>query len=65
MIVDKAILRCREVVKYCGLSRATIERRVREGEFPKPIPLGGKSKGWLVEEINEWLQSQVNARDAR
>ena len=64
-MVDKAILRCREVVKYCGLSRATIERRVREGEFPKPIPLGGKAKGWLVSEVDAWLHSQVNARDAQ
>jgi len=30
-------------------------------EFPRPISLGGRSVGWLEEEINEWLEKKIEA----
>ena len=46
------ILRLPAVKSRTGLSRSTIYLRVAEGNFPTPIPLGGRAVGWIEEEIN-------------
>ena len=53
------ILRTPEVVKLTGLSRTTIWRRVRSGDFPAPVKLGSlasRSVGWRESEIVEWFE---------
>ena len=52
------ILRIREVQSKVGLSRATIWRRVKAGEFPAPRRLGGpntRAVGWDSAAIDEWI----------
>ena len=46
------VLRAPEVVSEIGVSKATLYRWVRSGQFPPPIKLGGHSVGWLREEID-------------
>ena len=29
------------------------------GDFPKPIPLGGRAVGWLEEDIERWIVEKV------
>ena len=55
------ILRTPEVVKITGLSKTTIWRRVRSGDFPAPVKLGSlatRSIGWRQEEIEKWINSR-------
>ena len=33
-------MRLTEVIKDTGLGRSSIYKRIAEGEFPKPVPLG-------------------------
>jgi prophage regulatory protein len=33
------------------------------GNFPKAIPLGERTVGWLESEIDSWIESRVRARD--
>ena len=40
-IVQRQILRLKDVVELVGLSKTTIWRRMRAGEFPPAIRLGG------------------------
>jgi prophage regulatory protein len=54
------ILRQKQVQARTGLSRSTIYLRISEGNFPKQISLGGRAVGWLDEEVNSWLESQIN-----
>lgn len=49
------ILRAKEVTNRTGLSRVTIWRKVRAGQFPAPRELGEHSVGWIEAEVNEWL----------
>ena len=49
------ILRIREVVRRTALSRTTIWRQVRMGQFPSPLQLTENSIGWPSSEIEQWL----------
>jgi prophage regulatory protein len=55
------ILRLPEVMTRTGLSRSTIYLRISQGAFPTPVSLGGRAVGWIEEEIQEWLQLQIDS----
>lgn len=57
------VLRLPEVLKITGLSHSTIWRKEKEGTFPGRLSLGPNSSGWLMSEVNEWLESMVKERD--
>ena len=57
--MNKRILRLPEVKKVTGLSRSTVYLRIAQGNFPKPIALGGRAIGWLENEINGWIEKQI------
>ena len=58
------ILRLPAVKNRTGLSRSTIYLRISENRFPKPISLGGRAVGWIEEEIDAWLTTQIqNSRE--
>ncbi|MDR6521812.1 prophage regulatory protein [Variovorax paradoxus] len=46
------------VAEFVALSVATIERLVRENEFPKPRVLSRHRVAWLVREVEEWAESR-------
>ncbi|TNF67269.1 MAG: AlpA family transcriptional regulator [Gammaproteobacteria bacterium] len=58
-----SILRLPQVISVTNLSRATIYRLINQGEFPRQIKLGERSSGWVQDEINQWLESRIHARD--
>lgn len=61
---ELAFLRRRQVETRTGLSRSTIYQYVKDGVFPKPVPLGPRAVGWLESEVNEWIAERVKlARD--
>lgn len=41
-------------------SSATLWRKVRAGEFPKPLKLGPRITAWPVESIREWMAAQCD-----
>ena len=45
------ILRLPAIKTSTGLSRSTIYLRVAQGEFPKPVSLGGRAVGWPASEV--------------
>lgn len=49
------ILRTKAVCERIGLSRTTLWRRVRGGEFPAPLRLGANAVGWREQVVEEWL----------
>lgn len=58
------IIRLKAVMAMTGLARSTVYKHIALGEFPKPVPLGGRSVGWLEEEVCQWIRSKVEARAA-
>ena len=57
------IIRLKQVKAMTGLSRSTIYRFMSVRKFPKQIKLGPKSSGWLLDEVDAWIQNQIKNRD--
>lgn len=55
------ILRLPAVKVSTGLSRSTIYLRISNGTFPPSVSLGGRAVGWLETEVQEWVQSRIDA----
>ncbi|WP_319749924.1 AlpA family transcriptional regulator [Pseudomonas aeruginosa] len=57
------IIRLNDVIGTTGLARSTIYKLIGAGEFPKPVPLIGRSVGWVESEVHEWIQARIAQRD--
>ena len=60
--VPKKILRPNAVSEKVGLSKTTIWRRERDGDFPRRLQLGGKAVGWLEAEVDEWIATRARIK---
>ena len=58
MNINEQFLTEREVSKLSGLSRVTIWRMQREGEFPPRRQIGRRRVGWLKSEVEEWMRTR-------
>ena len=56
---EPAILGRKQVEACTGLSRSTIYQYVKDGAFPKPVPVGPRAVGWLESEVSEWIAERV------
>jgi len=65
-IVEKRIVRRPEVLRATGLSDSGLDKLVDRGEFPHPFPLtsSGKAVGWLLSDIDAWIDERVAASRA-
>ena len=62
---EPAFLRRKQVETRTGLSRSTIYQYVKDGAFPKPVPLGPRAVGWLESDVSQWIAARVKlARDS-
>lgn len=52
------LLRIEEVKDKTGLSRTTIWRREREGDFPQRVKLGESAVAWREDEIEDWIEDR-------
>ncbi|MFA0347266.1 AlpA family transcriptional regulator [Vibrio sp. 10N.222.55.C6] len=51
-------LKIKEVMKKTALSRSSIYRKISEGSFPKPAPIGERAVAWLDNEVEECLNQR-------
>ena len=56
------ILRLPEVLARTGVSRTTIYEWMAQERFPKPIPLGPHSVGWIESELEAWFRERTAER---
>ena len=62
MFKNTVVLRKASVLKKVPWSAATLWRKCKSGDFPKPIQLGPNSVGWLESEIDDWIDDQAAKR---
>ncbi|AGH97823.1 helix-turn-helix transcriptional regulator [Micavibrio aeruginosavorus] len=53
------ILRISEVINRLGISRSGLYERIKNGDLPKPINLGGRRVGFIEHEIDTWVQQRI------
>lgn len=46
------------VAAFVSLSEATIQKLVRESEFPKPRAISAHRVAWLTREVEEWAEAR-------
>ena len=56
---ELVILRRRQVEQRTGLSRSTLYQYIKDGCFPKPIPLGARAVGWVEAEVRDWIATRI------
>jgi prophage regulatory protein len=49
--------------KGINYSRDHLRRKVKAGEFPKPLPISRHRIAWIEAEIDEWLAARAAERD--
>lgn len=54
---QERIIRFPQVAQIVGISRATVFRLERSGDFPRRVQVGPRSVGWLLSEITAWLEA--------
>lgn len=53
------LIRLKEVQNRVGLGRSTIYRWMAEGNFPKPVRLGGHAVAWVLDDIDRWVSKRI------
>lgn len=60
---NERLLRLREVMERCGLSRSSIYRQIAKGALPAPVHVGGVSV-WPNSDFESWIGELKAARKA-
>ncbi|MCW2474465.1 AlpA family transcriptional regulator [Candidatus Symbiopectobacterium sp. NZEC151] len=47
------------ITAYTGMTDKWFYKLIKDGEFPKPIKLGRRSR-WLRSEVEEWMQRRID-----
>ena len=60
-IPDESFLRRKdfEILKITPFSSATLYRKIKSGDFPRPIKMSSIS-AWRVSDLREWLKNPSN-----
>ena len=56
------LIRLREVLDVCGMSRATLYREMKAKQFPAQVKLSARSVGWLEDEVMAWVNLRIRMR---
>ena len=59
------IIRAAKLPDFTGLQRTQIDALIQRGEFPKPVKLSERRKGWLESEVVAWQQARIAARERK
>ena len=57
------IWRGRKVEDETGLSKSTLWRLMKAGQFPQKVQLGPRAVGWRAEEIIRWCEQRGEAKN--
>ena len=55
------LLRPRDVIARCGISRSTLYALVGRGEFPAQVRITNNTVGFVEAEVEQWLRDRIAA----
>ncbi|POS05148.1 DNA-binding protein [Burkholderia gladioli] len=53
----RSIMRMPALLERIGLSESEVRRRIKSGTFPRPVKLGPRAIGFVVADVDAWLDS--------
>lgn len=56
-MIDR-ILRLNDLTQKIGLKKSAIYEKIREGDFPRPLKLGERARGWRESEVDAWISNR-------
>jgi prophage regulatory protein len=56
------VLRIKGVCEMVALSKSTVLRLMKAGDFPQSFPLSGYAVGWCRAEVEAWIDARKNTR---
>lgn len=59
LAVPDSLLRVAVVESLTGMTRGTIYRKVKEGNFCQPIRLNSRCSRWRAGDVQAWLRAQA------
>ena len=57
------LIKLQDVIALTGLSRSHLYALAQKGLFPKQVKLTARSSAWVASEVQEWIESRIQARD--
>jgi prophage regulatory protein len=57
---ELCFIRLKEVLTICGKSRSSVYEAIKNGDFPAPIKVGGRSSAWVKSEVLQWAQRCID-----
>ncbi|ABO23128.1 AlpA family transcriptional regulator [Shewanella loihica] len=58
------LIKLKEVLEMTSLSKATLYRMIKLGAFPEQLSIGGRAVAWVEDEVLNWIEERIAARDA-
>lgn len=59
------LIKVKEVVRRTLLSKPTLYRMIRKGQFPKQLYLSPNNVAWFGSEVDRWLSDRAAAREVQ
>ena len=56
------LLSLNRLQEYVGFGRSHLYALISKGKFPPPVKIGRSSR-WPLQEVDDWIHSQIAARD--
>ena len=58
-------MRLPEVEAKTGIKKSKLYELMASDDFPRPVYLLGKCRGWIENEVDSWLEERINERNIR
>lgn len=52
------LMKLKEVLYICGISRSALYRQVDQGRFPRQVKVGARSVRWRKSDVEAWMSSR-------
>ena len=63
--MSQKILRIEAACEKVGIPESGVYALIRQGRFPKPVPLSKRRTGFLEAELDDWIAARIAERDSK
>ena len=46
-------------------SKSHVEQLEKKGQFPRSVKIGVRAKGWILSEVNSWIEERIESSRGR